>query len=175
MKILILQTLAAASIAVLSASAAAAPLSVLESVVCSGDASGDESTPCFVLPGVSAFTFLGDLTPESSQTFDLSDFLQFSGLVSNAGYDYSFSQSGSSLFGFTYDADSVLNVFDATDPMGTAFADGSGNIYAGVFVEDSATSAGSYALTFSPVPVPATAALLGMGLLMGASARRKRA
>ncbi len=175
MKISIKHTLVAASIAAFCASASSAPLSILESVACSFDASGDENTPCFILPGISAFTFLGDLTPESSPSFDLSDFLQFSGLLANVGYDYTFSQSGASLFGFTYDADSILNVFDSSDPSGTALADASGNIYAGVFVEDSATSAGSYSLAFSAVPAPTTAALLSMGLLMGASAKRKRA
>jgi hypothetical protein len=173
MKIAILQTLAAAAITLFSTTASSAPISVLESVVCSGDASGDDSTPCFVLPGVSAFVLLGDVTPESGQSFDLSDFLQFSGLLANASYDYSFSQSGESLFGFTYDADSVLNVFDSSNPIGTAFADASGNIYAGVFVEDSATIASPYSLGFSPVPAPTTATLLGLGLLLGLGGRRK--
>ncbi len=175
MKISLLQTLAAASFAVLSASASSAPVSILESVACSGDASSDEGTPCFVLPGISAFTFLGDLTPESNPSFDLSDFLQFSGLLANVGYDYTFSQSGASLFGFTYDADSILSVFDSTEPTGTTLADASGNIYAGIFLEDSATSAGTYSLAFSAVPAPTTAALLGIGALIGATSRRKRA
>jgi hypothetical protein len=175
MKSLILQALAAASLSTLCLSASAAPLSILESVACSGDASGNDSTPCFVLPGISAFTFQGDLTTETNSEIDLSDFLQFSGLLSNIGYNYAFAQAGESLFGFTYDADSVLEVFDAANPVGTAFADASGNIYAGVFVEDSATAAGAYSLAFSPIPAPATAALIGGGFFMAAFSRRKRA
>jgi hypothetical protein len=174
MKTLILQTLAAASLAALSMSASAAPLSILESVACAGDASGNDTTPCFVLPGISAFTIQADLTPETSNEFDLSDFFQFSGLLNSIGYTYTFAQAGESLFGFTYDADSVLEVFDAANPIGTAFTDASGNIFAGIFVEDGATSAGAYSLTFSPVPAPATAALLGAGLLIGISSRRRK-
>jgi hypothetical protein len=174
MKTLILQTLAAASFAAFSMNASAAPLSILESVACAGDASGNDTTPCFVLPGISAFTFQGDLAPESRSELDLSDFVQFSGLLNSVGYNYTFAQAGDSLFGFTFDADSVLEVFDSTNPFGTAFADASGNIFAGVFVEDGATSAGAYSLTFSPVPAPATAALLGAGLLMGVSSRRRK-
>ena len=171
MKTLIVQTCVAASISALSVGASAAPVPILESVACSGDASGDENSPCFALPGISAFTLLGDLTTESTRSVDLSDFLQFSGLLSSISYDFTFSQSGDSLFGFTYDADSILNVFDSANPLGTAFADASGNIYAGVFVEDSATSAGAYSLAFSPVPIPATAALLGLGLIIGGATR----
>jgi hypothetical protein len=173
LKTLCLQTLVATSFSALSAFAIAAPVSILESVACAGDANGDENTPCFVLPGISAFTFLGELTAEPNNNFDLSDFLQFAGLLNNVAYDYTFSQTGDSLFGFTYDADSVLEVFDAANPIGTAFADAGGNIYAGVFLDDSASNAGAYSLTFSPVPAPATAALLSMGILMGASSRRK--
>jgi hypothetical protein len=173
MKTPIVKTLVAASLTLSSLCLFAAPLSILESVACSGDASGFSESPCFVLPGVTSFVIQGDLTPEGSNAFDLSDFFKISGLLAGAGYDYGFSQTGTSAFGLFFDSDSVLEVFDSTTPTGSVLADAGGNIFAGFFLEDGATDPSTYSLTINAVPTPTSAALLGMGLLLGMTGARK--
>lgn len=173
MKTPIVKTLVAASLALSSLCLCAAPLSILESVACSGDASGFSESPCFVLPGVTSFIIEGDLTPEGSNAFDLSDFLKISGLLAGAGYDYGFSQSGTNAFGLFFDADSILEVFDSNTPTGSVLADAGGNIFAGFFLEEGATDPSTYSLTINAVPTPASASLLAMGLLFGMIGARK--
>jgi hypothetical protein len=174
MKLPTLKALVATSLAVSSFCLSAAPLSILESVACGGDASGYPTSACFILPSVSSFVVQGDLTPEGSSNFDLSDFLTVSGLLAGVGYDFGFSQSGTSAFGIFFDADSILGAFDSSAPTGSVFADSGGNIFAGIFLEDDATNAATYALALNAVPAPATVALLGMGLLLGRLSLQKK-
>jgi hypothetical protein len=173
MKTFLFRPLASAGVAMLFASAHAAPIPLVERMVCAGDASGNPDTPCFILPGIASFTLLGDLLSDNASEPDLSDFVQFGGLIANTLYDYSFFNPGERGFGFTYDADAIREVFDASNPLGSALSDAGGNIYAGFFLEDGTEKDAQYSLTLNAVPAPATAALLSLGLVIGAARRRR--